>query len=185
MLKAVFLSEKPNVNIQKELRVEFIKTEYMSFMNNLLVNLNGAFNKGEELAYTVFLVLNKVLLDNLYKHIVQNSKSTLIHQIHSNTFTKDLYINSFYLNQIFETAELFLEDRQEIENNINKIISRYLDYVYQNNSDNLNRALFGMFEYMNNHLEYLNVSYYKFELMDFRKPILLYTEREEHVFTYR
>lgn len=188
MLKAAFLPEDENALLQKELRVEYIKMDYLCFINELMFFMRSHPNFTQKVSYHVFLVLNKILLDNIFKHVTQKSSNIILHQLSHKTFSKDIFINNFYTNQLLEagnvvfSTEESLNDKHEIENGLSKMIYNYLDHIYTSNRDNLDTSILRMFEYMNNHLYFLNISYYKFELMDTRKPILLYTERGPHVF---
>lgn len=188
MLKAAFLPEDENALLQKELRVESIKMDYLCFINELMFFMRIHPNFTQKVSYHMFLVLNKILLDNIFKHVTQKSSNIILHQLSHKTFSKDIFINNFYTNQLLEagnvvfSTEESLNDKYEIENGLSKMIYNYLDHIYTSNRDNLDTSILRMFEYMNNHLYFLNISYYKFELMDTRKPILLYTERGPHVF---
>lgn len=188
MLKAAFLPEDENALLQKELRVEYIKMDYLCFINELMFFMRSHPSFTQKVSYHVFLVLNKILLDNIFKHVTQKSSDLILHQLSHKTFSKDIFINNFYTSQLLEAGNIAfpteesLIDKHEIENGLSKMLYNYLDHVYTSNRDNLDTSILRMFEYMNNHLHFLNISYYKFELMETRKPILLYTEREPHVF---
>lgn len=171
------LPERENIQIQKCLNVEYNKLDYLCFVNELIFNINSNGNKTNLAVNELLFIMNKIILDNIFKYVIYNNKNLLINLLSNRNFTKDVYINPFYTGQILELSEAIYEDKTEIENLLNKKISKYMDEIYLRNCDNLNMSIFDMFNFMENHLKYIPISYYKFELANTVKPILIYSEK--------
>jgi len=189
VLKAAFLSEEDNIALQIELKVEYIKLDYLCFIEELVAIMNADQSSTKCLANEMIYILNKIILDNIFKHVREKTPNIILNQIANRVFSSDLIVNNFYVNQILEAVNILfykeedLIDKYELENILSKKVYIYLNYLYDNNKGNIDNATIKLFEYMNSNFHFLDIFYYKFELMDFRKPILLYTERNRHVFT--
>jgi len=177
-----FLPAKENRELQAELKLEYVKLDYVCFVNELLFYLN---NRDPQLTVQIcnnlLFVLNKILLDNLFRHIAYKTPERLMVLLANRTFSKDIYINPFYTSQIIEATGLYIEDKMEVENHINKKLQQYIDSIYMSNSDALNVCLMNMFNVMYQNFHHIDFSHFKFELLDYRQPMLLYTERQHEV----
>jgi hypothetical protein len=184
MLKAAFLPETVNLPIRNQLKVEFVKVDYLCFVNEVMFYLRRSPAETPTFAQRLMTVINKILLDNIFKHVIERSTHRLVSLLTNHTFHHDLFINTFYTNQILELVSVAPEDQCEVEHHLIRMLHGYLNRLYTTNRDNLDESIFTTYEYMNNHFQYLDISYYKFELADTVKPILLYTERKDAVCTY-
>ena len=177
-MKAFYLSERENTVLQKQLKTEYVQMDYLVFVNNLMFMMQSNYTQTPYVRDSLLFVLNKIFLDNLFLHVIQKSADRFCTLIRNKTFGHDIHIRPFYTAQIFEAANIPpLEDTTEIENAVNKRLYQYVRTLYANNTDALNVSLMEMFEYLYTHFHYLDVSHYKFELMNFRQPILLLSEK--------
>ena len=186
-MKAVFLPEQHNREIQAILRQEYIRQGFFYFVEGICYVLWRGMTDSiteqlrEKLCADVFYLINKILLDNTFKYIVSKNPDKFIYLISNKTFGHDLYISPFYVSQILELHSLTPDDLTEAENLIIKKLYYYIGDIYVRNEEHFAPVLFKLFEFMNERLHYILFSYYKFELIDGTKPILLYAERENYV----
>lgn len=184
-LQLAVLSAKENRELQKALKIEYARLDYVCFVNELLFRMG---NSNSTVALTMcddlLFILNKILLDNVFRHVVSKDSHTFMFQLAHRTFSKDIYINPFYINQIIESSGIYLEDKTELENELVRRLQTYLDDIYCNHAEALNIPLLAVFEMMFLNLQHINIGYYKFELMHFVQPMLLYTERQIENYLY-
>ena len=184
-LQAAFLTVKENVELQKALKLEYAKIDYACFVNEILFKMN---NSNAAIALTMcddlLFMLNKVLLDNIFRHVANRTPHLLLGLLANKMFGKDIYINPFYVSQIIEDTGIQIEDKTELENLITYRLQIYIDNIYVHNADVMNAAITAMFEVMYNNLQHINFGFYKFELMNYVQPILLYTERLHENYLY-
>lgn len=179
MLQAFVLPAKENRAIQNELKTVYIKTDYICFINELLFYFRNYNNDNvPKLADNMFYVMNKLLLDNLFKYIASKNYDAFFNVINNKVFTKDLHINHFYINQLLEGLSVYIEDQHDAESYLIKRTAIYLDEIYTNNVESFNHSLFDMYEVMFRNLQHKDFSYYKFELMNQLQPILLFSEKQ-------
>jgi hypothetical protein len=182
-VQAAFLTAKENRELQQALKLQYARLDYVCFVNELLFSVN---NSNSSVAITMcddlLFVLNKILLDNIFRYVVAKNTHGFMFLLAHGTFGKDIYINPFYVAQVLESTGVYIsdEDKTEIENKIIQKLQLYIDDMYSTNTDSLNVPLLGMFEVMFNNLQHINIGYYKFELMNYVQPILLYTERHQY-----
>lgn len=179
MLRAFYLPSKENIDIQNELKFEYIKLEYLCFINEMLFQLNNKEQANiQQLATNVYYVVNKILLDNLFKYIATRTPDKFIWLINNGTFCEDIYINSFYTKQVLERLDIEIADEGGAESIIRRMIEGYIRRIYAANTKRINAALLTMFDSMHAYFYYLNISYYKFEIVNNNQPVLFYAERE-------
>ena len=181
MLKAVFLPTNENLELQRLLKTEYLKPPYSVFVDEVLhtLNIHPVIQKPIATAVmdTVLFVINKILLDNVYRHVNGNTGSVLLQQIANCTFSKDLHIHPFYVNQILEEAQINLDDKTELENRLCKGICAYLGYIYTANAQAFNVVVVSLYEMMSMRTGSLEAYSYRFELVDYKQPILIFNQR--------
>ena len=181
MLKAVFLPTTENLELQQVLKAEYLKPSYSVFTHEVLtiLNIHPVIQRpiANAVIDTILFVINKIILDNVYRHVNGNSGNVLIQQLSNGNFSKDLYIHPFYLSQILEEAHINVEDKTELENLLSKGIFRYLDYIYTSNLEAFNIAILKVYEMLSIRASSLRVFSYRFELVDYKQPILIFTQR--------
>ena len=176
MLNMALLPAKENKKLQMELRREYITESYSFFINDILSFLNNIDKSVVDItSHEVFLVLNKILLDNTFKYIVDKTPELFIKHIVNNTFSKDIYIRPYYVLDVLEKFNLCFEDRVDLEFIVNRKIQQYINYIYTSNASSYNICLTNLFEIMYQNFHYIDIIKYKFELYNDIQPILLYT----------
>lgn len=184
-LQAAFMTPQENRELQKALKIEYAKLDYVCFVNELLFRMN---NSNASIAMTMcndfLFILNKVLLDNIFRYVATKDTHKFMTLLAHGTFSKDMYVSPFYVNQIIEASGIYLEDKTELENEIVRRLQVYIDDIYTKHVETLNIQLLAMFESMWRNFQHLNIAYFKFELMNYVQPILLYTEYENENYLY-
>lgn len=176
MLKACFLPPAANRLLQTEMKA-YPTMSYICMVNDMMFHLQVDPNLCKAVLDATFNVMNKVILDNIYKYVNHNRADWLLHHVNHKTFMMDAHINVFYINQILEEAHIFIEDKTEVENYLARHLSRYLQEIYLANADRLNICILGLYEALTEKVGHLDCSYYKFELVNHHQPVLLYSER--------
>ena len=184
-LQAAFLTVKENRELQQTLKLEYARLDYVCFVNELLFSMNTSdASIAVWICDDLLFMLNKILLDNIFRFIAMKIPHNFMVLLAHRTFSKDIYINPFYVNQIIEATGLYIEDKTEIENMIIRRLQLYIDEMYTKNAESMNVSLLASFDVMYRNLQHLNIGYYKFELMNYVQPILLYTERQHENYLY-
>lgn len=184
-LQMAFLSQKENRELQKSLKLEYARLDYVCFVNELLWSMNNSdSSRAVMMCDELLFVLNKILLDNIFRYVADKRMHDYMYLLAHRTFSKDIYINPFYVNQIIESTGIVLEDKTELENTITRKLQVYIDQIYTTNAESMNIPLLAVFETMYLNLQHINIGYYKFELMNYVQPILLYAERQYENYLY-
>lgn len=184
-LQMAFLSQKENRELQKSLKLEYARLDYVCFVNELLFSMNNSdSSRAIMMCDELLFVLNKILLDNIFRYVADKRAHDFMVLLAHRTFSKDIYVNPFYVNQIIECTGIQLEDKTELENTITRKLQVYIDQIYTTNAESMNIPLLAVFETMFLNLQHINIGYYKFELMNYVQPILLYAERQYENYLY-
>lgn len=180
-MNLAFLSDKENRALQKALKLEYARLDYVCFVNELLFRMN---NSNASIAVSMcddfLFILNKILLDNIFRYVANRNMHGFMILLANGTFSKDIHINPFYVAQIIESTGIYIEDKTELENELTRRLQIYIDQIYMSNREGMNPPLMEVFESMTRNLYHLNIQYYKFELMNYVQPILMYTEVQQH-----
>lgn len=184
-LQLAVLSVKENRELQKALKIEYARLDYVCFVNELLFRMgNSDASISVTMCNDLLFILNKILLDNVFRHVVNKDPHSFMFLLAHRTFSKDIYINPFYLNQIIESTGIYLEDKTELENELTRRLQSYIDEMYCNHAEAMNVPLLSVFEMLYLNLQHINFGYYKFELMNYVQPMILYTERPSENYLY-
>lgn len=178
-MQAAFLSPKENIELQKALKIQYARLDYVCFVNELLFRMgNSNSNVALSMCDDFLFILNKILLDNIFRYVAEKNAHGFMMLLARGMFSKDIHINPFYVNQIIESTGLQIEDKTELENVLTHRLQVYIDDIYIANTEAMNIPLLGVFDAMFRNLQHIDFGYYKFELMNYVQPILLYTEQQ-------
>lgn len=197
-MKLLVLNIKENSELLRELNREYVTENFIvqieDIVNLLVDELNLDFNMiytsnlNGELYKAFIFVIDKIFLDNVFKYIALRNINIFIHLINNNTFNMDLYVNPFYTKQITDIVLKYInaneEDIYSITNIINNKLSEIINNIYMNNNRFLNPVLLNLFNSLHDSLGYINIKYYKFELDQFNRPMLIYSEKETNAFIH-
>ena len=177
MLKMAFLCAKENLAVQREIKLEREKLDYVCFVNDLLFKLKAQnYQIVAGLCDDLLFVLNKIIIDNVFRYVHNKDGLSFINIISSRQFANYIFINPFYIDQVFDLISVHPDDKVEVENYFHAKLLSYIQSIYFNNSDTMNMALMDLYDSMLHSAGYLNIKYYKFELHNYYQPILMYAE---------
>jgi hypothetical protein len=186
VLKCAYLPDTENLQLQEIMKREYLKIDYLCFVNEIMFYLKAPYENTMLAANSLFFIINKILLDNVFKYTHTKNTTQLYELLQTKNFALDVYINPFYTTQFLEDTgiQVSLEDKCEVENVLTKRVYKYITDMYRNDPDNFNNIIIQLHEHMYNNFNFVNISYYKFELMNYRNPMLLYTEKNnaEHAY---
>lgn len=182
-MQLVFLPKKENTEIQSVLKLECIKTNYIDLIDEItsFLNVHNSDTRTKFITENLIYIINKILLDDIFKYVATKASNDFIRLVTNNTFTENIYINPFYILQLLDPINIPLENRLEVENMLNKKLQKYISYIYKNNKK-LDILILNMFNIMLNNFSHLNFIYYKFELYNSVQPILLFEENENYIY---
>jgi len=187
-MRMLVLQHEYNKKLFNELKLEFIKTEYMYFVNRLFnlleLNISEDSDMAKEINYNTLLIVNKIILDNLFNYGINNDAITFTHLIQNKLITKNLYIKHTYIEEIIIILKKYLIineiDKHEIEIFINKNLLSFIDIMYVSNVDKYNIIFIELFYKFNTEMSFMNVGYFRFEIDHFYRPILIFSEKEQN-----
>lgn len=178
IVKAFYFPDKENIDILKELRHEYITTDFLCFVNEVNFFISGDANNIERLSSQIFYVMDKVILDNIFKYVANKQPEIFLHHVSNNLFSKDIYISNFYISQILQLSNIHPDHWFEFENGVRLMLFNYIDGFMTVNFHRYQVPIMQMFEVMLNNFLHMSLLHYKFELVNNIKPMLLFTEKE-------
>lgn len=191
-MKLALLTNNENIELFEELKREFITDAYEQYVRFIMFDIcqelqtdmstmmDSDFHK--ELRQTVIVIINKVWLDNVMKYITHSGIHTFMMLVERQMLGQDMFVNLFYARQISDLLAKYFNVTPEELDSVTDILTNRLAWVignmYSGNSNRYNEVLVRV---MNNiYLIVANIrfKYYKFELDQYFRPLLLYTEKE-------
>lgn len=179
MLNFYLLRENENIQLLNLLKIEYIREEFMYLINNILRLLPIDHNKTtidyQKLGNSLILIINKILLDNLYRKIADNQLNQLIFLIQNKLFCKDLYIRPSYIYDLYnDFTDNKIDDYTffEAEYDIKKILENYISYIYNNNSDKYNEVFIKIINMFLEELSWVSSNNFKIEILYRKVPAL-------------
>ena len=191
-MKLLVLNIKENSELLQELNRHCITDSFSGSIENLLSSMICEFDLDDNVIFTsglsgelyrpFLLVMDKIILDNLFKYMVYNKVDNFINLINNNTLHMDLYINHFYTNQLIEVIEKHLnftdEEKFSVEFIVKSKLQEILTNIYVYNTGLLNPVLMKLFDSLYDSVGHINFNYYKFELDQYHRPMIFYNEKE-------
>lgn len=195
-MNLLVLNTNENSNLLNILYREYITDRFSEQVHNTIVTIQEELNADKEIISllidtidfykTYVYVIDKIFLDNVFKYAVFRDTDTFIRLINNNTFSMDININPFYINQLVDVILKHINLTEEEVITVTYIITssvmNIISQVYQNNAKFINYTLLNIFNYFFEFLGHINPKYYKFELDKFYRPILIYLERDKDEF---
>jgi len=191
-MKLALMSNNENVELYHELRREFITDTYKRYLDlivsdicqelqtDISITTNSDFYK--ELCHTVIITINKVWLDNLLKYITHSNVHTFTTLIDRQMLGQDIFVNLFYTRQITNIVTKYVNlDTEELDS-VTNILSNRLHWIINNmyvvNSNRYNEILVRIMNNIYLIVGNIQFKYYKFELDQYFRPVLIYIEKE-------
>ncbi len=193
-MKLLVLNVNENSELLQELRREYVKDTFAGYVENMLSRLICEFDLDDNLVFTsglsgdlyknILFVVDKILLDNIFKYIVCKNVNNFINLVNNNIFHMDVYINHFYTRQLIEVIEKHLNFNDEEKDSVEAIIRYKLQEIIHNfytyNTRFVNPVLMRLFDSLYDSVGHINFNYYKFELDQYNRPMIFYTEKGVH-----
>lgn len=191
-MKLALLTSNENGELFEELRRETIMETYNTYVEMILFDISHELqtdlvsmlntNLHTELRNTVIVIINKVWLDNVMKYITNSGIHTFMTLVQRGMLGQDTYVNLFYARQIADIIPKHINVTSEELDSVTDILTNRLAFIINNMyMSNMNRYNEILVRVLNNiYLIVANIrfKYYKFELDQYFRPILLYTEKD-------
>lgn len=190
-MKLALLTNNENIELYQELKREFIKDSYEQYLKFIMYDIcqelqtdittliDSDFHK--ELRQTVIIIINKIWLDNIMRYITSSGVHTFMTLIERQMLGQDMFVNLFYARQVTDIiSKYFIVGADELDS-ITDILSNRLHWVIDNmytaNSNQYNEVLVRIMNNIYLLVGSIKFKYYKFELDQYFRPLLFYTEK--------
>lgn len=193
-MKLALLSNNENQELYQELKREFISETYEQYVQTIMFDIcqelqmdmttmmNSDFHR--ELRQTAITIVNKIWLDNVMKYITNSGLSTFVSLIERGMLGQDTFVNLFYARQISDILAKHFNVSPEELDSITDILTNRLHWIinsmYCSNTGRYNEVLLRMLNNIYLIVRNIRFKYYKIELDQFYRPLLLYTEKDNN-----
>lgn len=194
--KLILLTNDVNYELYQELKREYISDTYGEYLQLIIYDicqelkidmsiiLNSDFYN--ELCQVTLLTINKIWLDNIMKYIINSTISNFLMLIQHNQLGQNIFVSRFYSRQITDIFEKHLNISEEELDIITDITTVKLQFImgdmYINNSARYNIVLMNLIDNILQMVKNIcfKFKYYRFELDQYCRPLILYTEKEHN-----
>lgn len=180
-----------NHELYQELKREFISETYEQYLKLIMFDIcqelqtdittmhDSDFHK--ELRQVTITIINKIWLDNVMKYITGSNISNFISLVQNNQLWQDIFVNCFYASQISEVLAKYFNINAEELDSVTDIVIVRLQHImtdmYCRNAMQYNQVLMRLFQAVYDLVRNICFKYYKFELDQYCRPLLFYSER--------
>lgn len=180
-----------NHELYQELKREFISETYEHYLNLIMFDIcqelqtdittmkDSEFHR--ELRQVTIMIINKIWLDNVMKYITSSNINSFISLVQNGQLWQDIFVNCFYAGQISEVlVKYFNVNTEELYSVTDIVIVRLQNIMtdmYCRNMQQYNQVLMRLFQAVYDLVRNICFKYYKFELDQYYRPLLFYTER--------
>lgn len=198
-MRVMILEKQQNLKLLRLLQQYYIREEYFYklsyFLNQIYGDLTGQYDQFNHQRFTesvncrqfssfVMFVMDKVILDNLFRYLHSNQIHQFIFGINNQSLAMDFYVNPFYSSQVMgEFSKLGINYSEDDDYEINEMVSRLiyglLIDVSKHHTNEINESFLELISMFQDTCFGIPISQYKFELDANYNPMLLYTQCEE------
>ncbi len=193
-MKLALLSNDENLELFQELKREYISEAYNQYVQLIMLDIcqelqtdittmvDSDFHR--ELRLVAITVINKIWLDNVMKYITNSGVHTFMSLTERGMLGQDAFVNLFYARQIADVLGKHFNVSAEELDSVTDILTNRLHWVinsmYVSNTNRYNEILCRILNNIYLIVRNIRFKYYKFELDQFYRPILLYTEKDNN-----
>jgi len=171
--KFLILPYEENVELQKILVEEYDSYNFAISICELLQVAKCDYTKQAEITRVFLYTINKIILDNLVRYVVNKDTNRFITLLNNNTFQHDLYVNPIYLDHI---NSIMIQDNMyqpEIERcTIKAIINNIINMIHRT-TDRIKQVLFNLFNCIEKFLGNIYIKYYRVEVVNSYAPAII------------
>ncbi len=193
-MKLALMSNNENLELFQELKREYVSETYENYVKTIMYDICHELQTDmetmigsdfhNELRLVAITVINKIWLDNVMKYITNSGVSTFVSLTERSMLGQDAFVNLFYARQISDIlAKHFNVNAEELDS-ITDILTNRLHWIistmYSSNTNRYNEILFRVLNNIYQMVRNIRFKYYKFELDQFYRPLLFYTEKENN-----
>lgn len=180
-----------NHELYQELKREFISETYEQYLSFIMFDIcqeletdittmqNSDFHR--ELRQITITIINKIWLDNVMKYITGSNINSFITLVQNGQLWQDIFVNCFYASQISELLSKHFNINAEELNSVTDIVivrlQRIMADMYCRNTCQYDQVLMRLFQAVYDLVRNICFKYYKFELDQYYRPLLFYSER--------
>lgn len=176
-MKVLILPKNTNKELVKYLRTIYIRDEFFNFAHRLGVVLRTPLVSNQEGTVSLFTLVNRVYLYNVYKYIDNSDLARFVHHINSATFGLDMIVNP---RDVYEYVSKFTSpnvpdiDRAEIENFVTKELYLFMANLYSKDVQTMNTVLLDVLEKMQQFIPSKQIRVMRIELSGDLTPVVFY-----------
>lgn len=170
MINFYLLRKDENIELFKLLKYEYIKESFLYLINSMveLLSLNNKLNiDKQKFGYNILFTIDKILLDNLCTMVINNNFD-LLYLINNKLLCSNLIIKTCYLHDLYTdlTPNNYTDyDYFEIEYKIKKLLEKYINYIYINNSDKYNEVFIKIINMLYEELSWFSSTNFRIEIL--------------------
>lgn len=172
-VKPFILSKINNLNLQKELSLDYARLDYIATVSELMMAYNAPPHVQVELGQRIFKLINLVMLHNLFIYIAEDRIRDYVVNLERGTMGKELYVSYYYLSPI---AELLFGNHSEYQDDnldyLVQVITSYLDRVISSNSERYANVLHVIFEELLETFHGYPLGSFKLEILGDSSPVI-------------
>lgn len=179
-MKAFILPGHTNKNLVRYLHGVYIREEFSGFCQRLSVVLRSPKVTGREASKSLFMLINRTYLSNIYRYIENKDMGRFINNLNNGLFSWELLIEPREIYDFVSTTvglSVGDVDRMEVENFVYQELYMFLCGLYNNDRNNFNILLLEVMEMMYRYIPAEQIKVAKIELTPNLNPIVLYHER--------
>lgn len=193
-MKLALLTNNENQELFQELKREYISENYEQYLQLIMYDISQELQTDmftmsdsdfhKELRCTAIIIINKIWLDNVMKYITHSGINTFVSLIERGMLGQDTFVNLFYARQITDIVSKYFKVNAEELDTITDILTNRLHWIINNmycsNPGRYNEILIRVLNNIYFVVRNIQFKYYKFELDQFYRPMLFYTEKDNN-----
>lgn len=181
-VKPFILNRQNNLALQKELSLDYARTDYMATVSELMYSYNTPAELQIELSQRLFRLINLVIVHNLFIYIAEDRIRDYVVNLEKGTLGQELYVSYYYLSPI---AELLFGNHSKFQDDnldyLVQVITNYLNRTITRDRERYSLALHCIFQELLETFQGYPLGSFKLEILGDNSPVIFLVDPTEGV----
>lgn len=171
-MQIVYLTKQTNRDLRRSIELEYTREETATFIETVLTILDNPFAR-DFITNNLINVVNSVIIDNLILLVKNSDPLSLITGMKNNTLGLMFEVGHRHYVDLLSEEFALIQQSPEVEKDVIRAMSSYINYVYLNNKEEIDPAILNMFESVYNNLGHLNIKQHRVTFVERDRPAVI------------
>lgn len=171
-MQVVYLSPSQNKELRQIIQLEYTREETNTFINTVATIANNPLLI-PVMCDTIVDTVNTVFIDNLINIVKNKNPIVLIAGMQNGNLGLMLDIGRRHYVELVSEVFSTVAENHDVEKDIIRSLSSYINYLYMNNKEEMDRALLELYETIYSNLGHMEIAQHRVTFVENIRPAII------------